>query len=60
MKAQFKAADRAGARVALVLGPDEVERGVVTLKDLASGEQHAVPRTEVVAAVRALRHGPLG
>jgi len=48
MKAQFKAADRAGAAVALVLGPDEVERGVVAVKDLVSGEQREVRADQVV------------
>ncbi|HEY2430950.1 MAG TPA: histidine--tRNA ligase, partial [Acidimicrobiales bacterium] len=33
-KAQFKAADRSGARVALVVGPDERERGMVAVKPL--------------------------
>jgi histidyl-tRNA synthetase len=60
VKAQFKAADRSGARAALVLGPEEVERGVVTVKDLATGEQRTVPRAEVVATVGALGAGPVG
>lgn len=51
MKAQFKAADRAGAAVALVLGPDEVERGVVAVKDLVSGEQREALADEVVGLV---------
>lgn len=50
-KAQFKVADRSGAGTVVVLGPDEVARGVVTVKDLASGSQRAVPREEVVTAV---------
>ena len=33
-KAQFKAADRSGASIALVVGPDEAAAGRVTLKDL--------------------------
>ena len=33
-KAQFKRADKSGAQFALVLGDDEVARGVVALKDL--------------------------
>lgn len=48
-RAQFKAADRAGARYAVVLGPDEVERGVVTVKDLATGEQTETPLTELAS-----------
>lgn len=52
VKAQFKAADRAGARWALVLGADEVAAGEVTLKDLESGEQRRVPEAEAAALVR--------
>jgi len=48
MKAQFKAADRAGAAVALILGADEVNRGVVAVKDLVSGQQREVPADEVL------------
>ncbi len=33
-KAQFKRADKSGAQFALILGDDEVARGVVALKDL--------------------------
>jgi histidyl-tRNA synthetase len=50
-KAQFKVADRSGARAVVVLGPAEVERGVVTVKDLTSGAQHEVARDDVVAAL---------
>jgi histidyl-tRNA synthetase len=51
-KAQFKAADRSGARVAVVVGPDEAERGVVGLKPLRGGEQLEVPEELVVERVR--------
>jgi len=51
-KAQFKAADRSGARLALVVGPDEAERGAVALKPLrGGGEQREVARSEVVDEV---------
>jgi len=51
IKSQFKVADRSGAVWALVLGPDEAERGVVTLKDLRSGEQREVAREAVLAVL---------
>jgi len=41
LKAQFKRADRSGARFALVLGPDEVARGEVGVKDLRQGVAQA-------------------
>lgn len=39
MKAQMKEAGRSGARFAVIVGPEEWERGAVTLRDLAAGEQ---------------------
>ncbi|WP_272975837.1 histidine--tRNA ligase [Deinococcus geothermalis] len=39
----FKEADRRRARYAGLLGSDEAERGVLTIKHLASGEQQEVP-----------------
>jgi len=38
-KRQFKLADREGARFVAVVGDDEVQQGVVALKNLATGEQ---------------------
>src|SRR6202012_3558653 len=38
---QFKYADRRGAAIAIVEGPDECARGEVTLKDLALGAELA-------------------
>lgn len=41
MRAQMKAADRSGARIVVIVGEDEVESGVVTVRDLRgdSGQQ---------------------
>ena len=52
LKGAMKAADRSGARYALVLGERDLAEGVVQLKELASGEQRAVALVEVVDAVR--------
>lgn len=49
---QLREADAKGLSFALVLGPDELARGEVVVKDLRSGEQRSVPRGEVVAAVK--------
>jgi len=52
MKALMKRADRTGARVALILGGDEIANGNVTLKPLrGQGEQQCVARAELIAAV---------
>jgi histidyl-tRNA synthetase len=50
---QLKYADRAGIRYALVLGEDELARGVVALKDLAAGEQSEVPRADLTRILQA-------
>ena len=44
LKAQMKKAARAGARHALILGPGEIERGVVTVREMETGEQAERPR----------------
>jgi histidyl-tRNA synthetase len=49
---QFKYADKMGARVTLVIGPDEAAAGKVTIKDLKNGTQATVSRPEVEKAVR--------
>jgi len=43
MRAQFKQADRVGASYAVILGEDELAQGVVTVRDMASGEEQMVP-----------------
>lgn len=51
LKAQFKQANRLGARVCVVLGPDEVAAGVVTVRDMTSHEQVQVPLAELASHV---------
>ncbi|HEY7930949.1 MAG TPA: histidine--tRNA ligase [Acidimicrobiales bacterium] len=55
MKAQMKLADRSGARLALLVGPQERARGEVTIRDLRSADfeqtQASVARDAVVDAV---------
>jgi histidyl-tRNA synthetase len=54
MKSQLKSADRSGATLALIIGPDELAEGTVSVRPLrGGGDQHTVARAEVVAAVRA-------
>jgi len=49
---QFKAAAESGARLALILGGDELARGVVKVRDLGQRSEVEVPRDAVVAHVR--------
>jgi histidyl-tRNA synthetase len=53
MKSQMKAADRSGADVAVIVGPDEVAAGAVTLRALRDERpQETVTRAELVETVR--------
>ena len=54
---QFKYADRIGARVTLVLGPEEVEKGQVTIKNLLNGEQVIVPQDDAANIINAILAG---
>jgi histidyl-tRNA synthetase len=49
---QFKYAAAAGVRRVAILGSDERASGVVTIKDMQSGEQHKIPRQELPGALR--------
>ncbi|MFD8868843.1 histidine--tRNA ligase [Streptomyces sp. NPDC059590] len=53
VKAAMKAANRSGARLAVIAGERDLAEGVVQLKDLGSGEQTAVPLDGLVEAVSA-------
>ena len=48
LKGAMKAADRSGARWAVVVGDRDLEADVAQLKDLTSGEQTAVPLSELL------------
>ena len=49
---QFKYADRAGIRFVVVLGEDEIAKGVVTVKDLRREDQFEVARADLVKTLR--------
>lgn len=51
---QLKFADRIGAKIAIVLGPDELASGSVAIKDLHLGQQAVVPRAGAVQYLRQL------
>lgn len=54
MKAQMKAADRAGAAVTVIVGPDELDAGTVVVRPMRrDAPQTVVGRDELVAAVQA-------
>jgi histidyl-tRNA synthetase len=53
MKGAMKAADRSGARIALVAGDRDIEAGTIGVKDLSSGDQVDVAVDHVVSDVLA-------
>jgi histidyl-tRNA synthetase len=53
----MKAADRSGARFALVLGERDLQAGEVGVKDLTTGEQRSVALDAAVAEVAARVRG---
>ena len=53
MKKRLSRANAAGARYALILGDDELDRGEAQLKDLTSGEQRSVSLDLIGEAIRA-------
>jgi len=54
LQKQFKFADKMKLKVALVLGPDEAEKGEVVVKNLLNGEQASVAREALVESVKGL------
>ncbi|HTQ03294.1 MAG TPA: histidine--tRNA ligase [Polyangiaceae bacterium] len=54
LKSLLRRADGTGSRLCIVLGDNEIERGIVTLKDLAARSQIEVPRAEVVLRAKSL------
>ncbi len=52
--AQLKRADKLKARLAVVIGDNEIASGKLTVKDLASGTQHEVAAADLEMKVRGL------
>jgi histidyl-tRNA synthetase len=53
-KAQLKRADKLKARLALLIGEDELKSGKLTLKELASGQQHQVAIDDLESRIHQL------
>jgi len=51
---QFKSANQSGARFALIYGSEELERGVVKVRDLAAGNEIEIARDQFLQQVPAL------
>ncbi|MEX2244245.1 MAG: histidine--tRNA ligase [Fimbriimonadaceae bacterium] len=55
LKGQMKQADRSGARFAVIIGDEEIEKDSVTLKDLEGGDQRNVARSALVEGLKQAR-----
>ena len=52
LKKSLETASKLGARFALIVGENEIKADSFTLKNLATGEQVSVPRTELIERIR--------
>ncbi len=52
VKAQFKYSDKVNAKYTIVLGDDEIEKDVVSLKDMATSEQEEIKLSEIVVELK--------
>ena len=53
-KAQMKYADKMGARIVLLLGEDEISRGVITIRDMNSRQQCEATSAELITVIKAI------
>ncbi len=54
LKAQFKYADKLGAAYVTVLGEDEIAKGAITLRNMATREETQVPTTDAPETLKRL------
>lgn len=57
LRAQLAFANKKGVPLAVILGPDEAARGEAVLRDLRTGEQHAVRQADVASRALELLRG---
>lgn len=57
VKAQFKAADRLQSKYVLVLGETELEKQVINVKDMQSGDQEEVALNELITYMKTKLQG---
>jgi histidyl-tRNA synthetase len=55
---QFKFGDRMGIRLAAIIGPEEQDKGLVSIKDLQTGEQRSTMRSETADVLREMLEKP--
>ena len=55
MGKRMKRADKIGAKVALIIGDNELAKGVVVLKDLSKGEQKEIPWGQIHESLKSYK-----
>jgi len=58
LQKQFKFADKMKIRVALVIGPDEAEKGQIVVKDLSNGSQQTVQKEALFEVIQKILASP--
>ncbi len=48
IKSQMRKANKSGARFALIIGEDELSKGVATIREMETGEQKEAPFSEII------------
>jgi histidyl-tRNA synthetase len=52
LRSQLRTADKQSARMALIIGDNEIADGVMTLRDLRSGDQEGIPVDDLVTELQ--------
>ncbi len=52
LKAQLRLADKDNCEIALIIGPDEMERGEVVLRDLEKGTQESMKENDLIKRLK--------
>jgi histidyl-tRNA synthetase len=52
LQKQIKFADKLGIKIAIMIGPSEIESNTISIKNLTTTEQVTVPRQELIQVVR--------
>ncbi|MBB6449497.1 histidyl-tRNA synthetase [Geomicrobium halophilum] len=55
VKAQFKSADRSNATYTVIIGEEELESGMVKLRDMSSGEEENIPMNKLASHIKQLK-----
>jgi histidyl-tRNA synthetase len=58
MRSQMRHADRSGAPYGLILGDEEMEKGLIACREMASGQQTEFPLDELVTRFAGLAGRP--